>query len=371
MAQNSTASANDSLYRLIAGKILESAREAKLGSDDMLPSVRTFAKKFSVGKGVVEQAFRYLSDEGICYAIHGKGTFLAQDPPVLSKKSTAVGLIQSYSRYQEEDNPFFRSLYEGAAEEAVGRDHNILSLYNWQKKNPFQKSDELAQFSPALTGFVALGIYDDDDCLKLRNTGKPVAAVDYNTETLGIDCAVIDNRSVMTDLCSRILEENPDQIFLADISRSKEYDPSIIERREAFEAVVRSKGKEVVSESFVYMGMADTPEKDLECVMQVFETGVKTAVICMDEHTAQKAAEELENRGFSAGQDFLLAYIGYPHPQYAILEHMPALIGAVDFRELGREGMKLLEERIEKGEGRAVCRYIKGTVIEWKGEITQ
>ena len=75
----------------------------------------------------------------------------------------------------------------------------------------------------------------------------------------------------------------------------------------------------------------------------------------------------LKARG-KAGQDLILAYIGYLRPQYKGLERIPAFIGAVDFRELGREGLKLLEERIEKGSGRAVCRRIPGTVIEWKGE---
>jgi hypothetical protein len=44
---------------------------------------------------------------------------------------------------------------------------------------------------------------------------------------------------------------------------------------------------------------------------------------------------------------------------------LPALLGAVDFRELGREGVRLLEERVERGPGRAVRRTVGGKVVEW------
>ena len=116
------------------------------------------------------------------------------------------------------------------------------------------------------------------------------------------------------------------------------------------------------------MGAPDNRHKEIEPLATALKNNKKTAVVCMDDNVAQLIIRELDKKDASLKKDLILAYIGFLRPQYEILENIPAFIGAVDFRELGREGLRLLEERIEKGPGRAVCRRIPGTVIEWKGE---
>ena len=96
---------------------------------------------------------------------------------------------------------------ESAEIAATEHTHNILSLYQWRRKSPQQKEWELEQFSERLAGILAFGIYDDRDCLRIRDTGIPTVVVDYETIGLGIDCIIIDDVPIMRALCERISGE--------------------------------------------------------------------------------------------------------------------------------------------------------------------
>ncbi len=358
-------------YLSISRRILEEARAQHLQADARLPSVRVLAKRYGVDKAVLVQSFKHLADAGLCYAIPAKGTFLTQEPPVPAPESTTVCTVLNYTTYTKEDNPFYRLLYEGVAEEATTLQHNLLYLHNWRHKGALEKNEELAQFCEQLAGFVALGIYDDHDCLRLRNTGLPVVVVDTETTTLGLDCVMIDNQSIMRALCERVVAENPDRIFLVDIARAKNYDPSIVERRAVFEAVLASAGRPAGPEDLIYLGRCENLRLDLEPFRKALKrSGSRPTVVCMDEFVANQWLLELEKeagqtgcRPVEAGEHFLLAYLGFLQPLYPSVARAPAFVGAVDFRELGRAGVRLLEDRIENGCGRAVRKSIPGKVI--------
>ena len=356
-------------YIRVMESILDEARADGLASGGRLPSVRELAGRYDVAKGTVEQAFRELVREGLCYAVERKGMFLAKEPPEREVPSTTVGIVLSYERYSEETNPFYRSLYEGAEAEAVGCRHNVLTLHEWRRKNPLQKNREVEQFRQQLAGFLALAVYDERDCLRLRDAGIPVVVVDYETRDLGVDCVVIDNPGVMRSLCAAVLAEAPGRVLLVDFERSREYDPAIRERREAFREALAAAGRDVTEKDFVYMDWSEGPQPALEPLKGLFAApGARPAVVCTDETAARAFLGALGEDRPEPGRDFLLAYLGFLRPQHRDMADVPALIGAVDFRELGRAGMRLLEERIEKGPGRAVRRAVGGEVVSWPGK---
>jgi DNA-binding LacI/PurR family transcriptional regulator len=349
-------------------RLLEEARERGLERGRRLPAVRELARRYRVGKGTVQLAFRELVREGFCRVVDRKGLFLAKEPPAAEPQSTTMGIVLAYERYNQEDNPFYRSLFEGAEREAAGRGHNLLSLCGWKRKSALQKSRELEQFRGRLAGFVALGLYDERDCLRLRDAGAPVVAVDYETRDLGIDCVVIDNRAVMSALSARALAARPAEIFLVDLARPSDYDPAIVERRRAFEQALAAAGRKAGPENLVYLGRPGGDAGAVEPLRRAAGRGRRRpAAVCMDEFTARALLRALGPAGPRPGRDFLLAYLGFLRPQYPDLAALPAVIGAVDFRELGREGVRLLEERVERGPGRAVRRTVGGQVVEWPG----
>jgi DNA-binding LacI/PurR family transcriptional regulator len=353
----------------VMARLIEDARRDGLGADSALPSVRALASRYAVAKGTVEQAFRELVREGLIYSVDRKGMFLAKDPPAAAADCTTVGLVLQYGRYEQEDNPFYRAIYEGAEREAAGRRHNVLSLWGWGRKGPLEKDREVAQFREGLAGFLALATYDDRDCLRLRDSGRPVAAVDCETLELGIDCAVIDNPAVMGALCARVLAERPAEALLVDLRRKSDYDPAVAERHAAFRKTMADAGRQAGDDRFVLLPPTGPAGAEIEAVRRAVTAAPgHTALVCCDEFATALLLRLLGADGPRPGRDFRLAYLGSREPGHADVRPWPALIGAVDFRELGRAGMLLLEERIAAGPGRAVRRTGPGAVVEWPGE---
>jgi GntR family transcriptional regulator, arabinose operon transcriptional repressor len=350
--------------------VMDMAREQRLQKDARLPSVRELADRYGVAKATVQQAIRQLVSEGLCYAIDRKGVFLAKAPPAPTPETTTVALVLNYERHSEETNPFHLSLYRGAEAEAVERRHNVLSLYEWRRKDPIQKNREVQQFRQQLAGFLALALYDERDCLRLRDSGVPVVAVDYETLDLGIDCAVLDNYRIFSELSDTVLQRNPDRIFYGDLARSSDYDPAIVDRRRAFADAMSAAGRKANPDDQILLSGGLRASTGPGALLQELAGGAtRPAVICSDEYAARQLLAELGANGPSPGRDFLLAYVSYLEPQHSDMRNLPAIIGAVDFRELGREGMRLLEERIESGAGRAIRRTVGGRVLEWKPEV--
>jgi DNA-binding LacI/PurR family transcriptional regulator len=252
--------------------------------------------------------------------------------------------------------------------EAGVRRHNLLSLFGWRRKDPLQKAREVEQFHRQLAGFLALGVYDERDCLRLRDSGVPTVAVDYETLDLGVDCAVIDNLGLMRALCAAVLEQRPGPVFLADFVRASEYDPALVDRRRAFSETMAAAGRDGGDLASIFIAGRDGTCRGIERLCAASPGRERPAAVCTDDFVAQKLVAALGPDGPRPGRDFTLAYIGSPRPAYPEMLPVPALIGAVDFRELGRAGMILLEERIVAGPGRAQRRTVGGEVVDWPGE---
>ena len=355
-------------HQMVIQQLLEDCRQRGLAGGDRLPSVRDLSGRYRVAKTTVQQAFRELVREGLCRVVDRKGLFLACAPPPPAPSLSTIGMVMTYQRYNDEDNPFYRALFEGAEAEAARGRRNVLSLCDWKTKGPLQKNREVEQFRERLAGFVALGLYDERDCLRLRDSGIPVVAVDYQTLDLGIDCVVIDNRAVMFDLAQRALSLDPGDVYYLDLERASEYDPAVPERRGAFGQALEAAGRPADSPVPVYLKRDGTGPDQLVSGLRAHRgKRRRPAVICTDDFVANRLVSFLASGGPVPGRDFTLAYIGAARPQYPSLESAPALIGAVDFRELGREGVRLLEERAAQGAGRAVRRTVGGKVVQWPG----
>ena len=65
------------IYEQIVSQIKDKIIQGELREEEMLPSVRTFAKELKVSALTVKKAYDALEEEGFVVTVHGKGSFVA------------------------------------------------------------------------------------------------------------------------------------------------------------------------------------------------------------------------------------------------------------------------------------------------------
>ena len=65
------------IYEQICTQIKNKILSGELKQEEMLPSVRTFAKELRVSALTVKKAYDNLEAEGFAVTVHGKGTYVA------------------------------------------------------------------------------------------------------------------------------------------------------------------------------------------------------------------------------------------------------------------------------------------------------
>jgi len=66
------------IYEQIVEQIKTAIIEGELKPQEMLPSVRSFAKDLKISALTVKKAYDLLEEEGFTVTVHGKGTFVAE-----------------------------------------------------------------------------------------------------------------------------------------------------------------------------------------------------------------------------------------------------------------------------------------------------
>ncbi len=348
--------------------LVQEIRNTRARKGELLDSIRELARRYGVSKAVAEKAVRSLVKNGICYAEQGKGVFVAIEDPneiddLLDTPKTICAVF-GFLEYPRSDHHFFRQVYEGTQEWIAGNRFNVLKLYSWRAKSAAVKDRELRRCAPAVDGFLTLGIYSDEDCIRLRNSGLPVAAIDYDVESLGIDSATFDNYDTMKELVGTVVDRDPGEVWYISVQRAKMDDPSLVERRTAFKEVLKDAGRPFDSVKHIELPVDDGVHDDgLLAPIARGSEGSMPAVVFEDEYLVVRAAAALARRGLEAGRDYLLAYVG-PADRPEDLAALPALAAAYDFRSLGRAGIELLHERMKANPGRPVKRTVPGLVRE-------
>ena len=64
------------IYEQIVSQIKDKIIQGELKEEEMLPSVRTFAKELKVSALTVKKAYDALEEEGFVVTVHGKGSFV-------------------------------------------------------------------------------------------------------------------------------------------------------------------------------------------------------------------------------------------------------------------------------------------------------
>jgi GntR family transcriptional regulator len=63
-------------YRQLADRIAAAIATGEYGPDDPIPSLRTLQQETGLAMATVQHAIRVLVDEGLVYAVGGRGTFV-------------------------------------------------------------------------------------------------------------------------------------------------------------------------------------------------------------------------------------------------------------------------------------------------------
>ena len=75
------------IYEQICTQIKNKILSGELKQEEMLPSVRTFAKELRVSALTVKKAYDALEQEGFIVTVHGKGSFVSGVNQELRKRS--------------------------------------------------------------------------------------------------------------------------------------------------------------------------------------------------------------------------------------------------------------------------------------------
>ncbi|MGN0410108.1 MAG: GntR family transcriptional regulator [Candidatus Fimousia sp.] len=80
------------IYEQIVSQIKDKIIQGELKEEEMLPSVRTFAKELKVSALTVKKAYDALEEEGFVVTVHGKGSFvtMANQERMLEAKKREV-----------------------------------------------------------------------------------------------------------------------------------------------------------------------------------------------------------------------------------------------------------------------------------------
>jgi DNA-binding LacI/PurR family transcriptional regulator len=348
-------------------ELLGTLRAAGLRRGAVVPSLREISGRFGVTKAAAERAVRSLVADGVCYTEPGRGAFMAVDSAELVETSTLAFVFGVYE-YPRTGVLFYRHVYEGMQEWIFGAGHNVVKFYEWRQKSRLQKTREWARFADRVAGVGVLGVYEDADCMMLRNSGLPVVVVDYDTHSLGIDCAVLDCAGSMRRLGRALLERGAGDLFFVRAAwGATSQDPASEERRRGLKTAAGEAGLTLDAEHVT--GLDGGNEKaDLERLAarlgDLRAGGKLGAVVCEDGGLVARLTAALGDRRLAAGRDFLLGYTSALTPAEEIAAH-PAVLAAFDFRRLGEMGGELLGERLKNGPGRPVRAVLKERIVDW------
>ncbi len=348
-------------------RLLGEIRSAGLGRGEALPSLRDIASRFGVTKASAEKAVRTLVQDGICYTEPGRGAFLAADSSELAD-TAVLGFVFGVFEYPRTGVLFYRQVYEGAHGWICDGRYNVMKFYEWRSKTAVQKAREWKGIADRLSGAVALGIYDDADCMLLRNSGLPVVVLDYDTRDLGVDCAVLDCAGSMLRLGRAVLARGASEIFFARPGYGpKSQDPASEQRRRGLKRAAAEAGLPFSDREIVDVaGAQEATElgRLAECLAKLRGGGRRGAVVCEDSGLVKSVVGALTEAGLSPGTDYVLAYSSPERPPREIAGY-PAVLAAFDFRRLGAAGMEMLGERMEKGPGRPRRICLREEIVDW------
>lgn len=70
------------IYEQIRDEMRRLILSGALGAEEKLPSVRELASGLAINPNTIQRAYRELEAEGFIYSVAGKGSFVANAPPV-------------------------------------------------------------------------------------------------------------------------------------------------------------------------------------------------------------------------------------------------------------------------------------------------
>lgn len=75
------------IYQQLIEGIKEGVARGILASGERLPTVRELATEFSLNPNTVAKAYQRLEQEGVIETMRSRGTFIAEQPPVVDAQS--------------------------------------------------------------------------------------------------------------------------------------------------------------------------------------------------------------------------------------------------------------------------------------------
>ena len=330
------------------------------GPGDVLPVYAELAERFGVGMRTVKGAVHELARRGIVTPYPRRGTIVNRSIEPGESGLGQVGLVVRCTL-----NRLFEARYLSEIVSAVctrlddlEAGLQVFSLHRTGGPIPPARVIETGAW-----GVVVLGVFDNRYIAEFAAQKVPMVVLDHFASDIALDYVLCDNAGAVTAIVEHLVSLGHKRIAFAEIfsrapfglgpeavDEALQEESDRIERRRAFLAAAEKllPGRPPSVETFVE-DEYETSEALLDAMVGALRAGPEpaTAVVAQDDHTAVRLIQHLGKVNLRVPEDISVAAIAGPDMTAAGTP--PLTYCRMDFEDMGRQGINLLELRSRSG----------------------
>jgi len=334
------------LQESIAAKI----RKGDLKSGDALPSEGELVKEYGISRGSVRTALKELQNQGVIYAVAGKGSFVSDRlPGMQSGEQDRMALVVPGL----EDSDF--QIYRGI-EDTLNATSFILTIFNSQRSIEQENKNLKLLMEGKEKGAIIFpnwGRTNAEALFELKMAGYPFVLIDRYFRELETDYVVTDNKQggflatehliklghkrigIILGLSCTAIEDRFEGYREALAHYGIVHDPALVRRLERADANKSEPSAEVGYNEAVDL-LKEKP----------------TAIFATNDFLAREAMRAVLDKGLSIPGD--ISVVGFDNQAFAEYCTPPLTTVAQPFYRQGQEAAEILLKKVETaavGEG--------------------
>ncbi len=348
MRRRQILNADRAVHRQVAERI-KSMIARRYEPGDVLPKYRELTDRFGVSLLTVNKAMRLLAEQGIVSPIRRKGTVVNRSLDRRELNLVRLALVFScpiarvfHTRYLAD---ICHAVFDRAEE--LRMDVHLLSLY---RNEIGDRPRVIAE--TGVDGVILLSVSSAELLAALGAMEIPVVSADQPATDHGLDSVVCDEPAATTKVAQHLASRGHRRVVYAEVNSVRWREDGRL-RRESFHEAARQQGLSVEDESCRVESSGVANPLVTALARRVRAGGrAPTAIVADTAGTATSLVGQLAQLGVRAPRDVTVAAVaavaGEMAPQYEGIARCE-----FDFYELGRQAMRLLEERAAKSSQRS------------------
>lgn len=329
------------LYQRIKQILCERIDSGEIEEGQFLPPERDLAKAFGVNRLTLRRAVQELETEGYLSRRRGMGTLVLRR----QSKRLKAGVVVYGGNESALSNSFYGQILAAMQDEATRNDAS-LTFVSAHGDAPDRFRDVARE--EGFSGFVTVGIMDDDEIKCIARAGLPLVLVDYATTKAKTDAVTVDDFGGGKEAVEYLISLGHRKIGYVGGLRGggpaglwKEH--SSEERGRGYQAALKDAG---IGNAFMVEERLDVEGGRVGAKRLLDDHPGLTAIFTFSDDMAAGVMRECEARGLKVPDDMSVAGFGdMPHIRTLVTPRLTT-IRIDSAREIGRAAMRKLKERV-------------------------